>query len=176
MRLLLPLLLCLLAGPVAAHSPTGDTSRYVTQSVSVSGAVRHRLTLKVSDLKALPAVTVRDIPVTNHHGVTVRRLKNVRGVRLKDILDKAGLAAPDPNDLKKMVVIASASDDYRVVFSCQEILNSPLGESIIVFYEVDGKPLGKDSGLFGLISARDTRTGPRHVKWLKDISVIKVAP
>lgn len=175
MRILIASLLCLLATPVLAHGPTGDTSKYVTRSVTVSGAVKNKLNLTVPELKKLPVVTVKDIPITNHHGVTVRRLKNVKGVKLKDILAKAVPTAPGHNDLKKTVVVATASDDYKVVFSYQEIANSPLGDSIIVFYEVDGKPLDKDSGLIGMVSAKDTRTGPRHVKWLKDISVIKVA-
>ncbi|MFT4089807.1 MAG: molybdopterin-dependent oxidoreductase [Asticcacaulis sp.] len=175
MRILITFILCLLAAPVLAHGPTGETKKYVSRAITVSGAVKNTLTLSVTDLKKLPVVTVNDIPITNHHGVTVRRLKNVKGVKLKDILNKAVLIAPDHNDLKKTVVVATASDDYKVVFSYQEIANSPLGDSIIVFYEVDGKPLGADSGLIGLVSAKDIRTGPRHVKWLKDISVIKVA-
>jgi len=71
-------------------------------------------------------------------------------------------------------VIASATDGYKVVFSWSEIFNSPVGEGVIVFFEKDGKPLADDEGRIALISSRDLRTGPRHVKWLSGIEVRKI--
>jgi hypothetical protein len=40
----------------------------------------------------------------------------IRGVRLSAVLERAGLAATDPNDWKHTIVLATASDGYRVVF------------------------------------------------------------
>ena len=74
-----------------------------------------------------------------------------------------------------MAVLAIASDGYTVVFSWSEIFNSPVGDGILVFFEKDGVPLGDDEGRIALISAKDIRTGPRHVKWLQSIEVRKIA-
>ncbi|MBK7252189.1 MAG: hypothetical protein IPI06_15355 [Gammaproteobacteria bacterium] len=74
-----------------------------------------------------------------------------------------------------MVVVATASDGYKAVFSWSELFNSPVGEGVLVFFEKDGMPLADDEGRIALISAKDLRTGPRHVKWLQGIEVRKIA-
>ena len=75
---------------------------------------------------------------------------------------------------KKMAIIAGASDGYKVVFSWNEIFNSPIGDGVIVFFEKDGFPLADDEGRIALVSTKDLRTGPRHVKWLQSIEVRKI--
>ena len=42
-----------------------------------------------------------------------------------------------------------------------------------VLFEQNGKPL-KEKGEMILVSMTDTKTGPRHVKWLKSIEVTRV--
>ena len=74
-----------------------------------------------------------------------------------------------------MAIIATASDGYKVVFSWSEVFNSPLGEGVIVFFEKDGVPLADDEGRIAMVSTKDIRTGPRHVKWLQAIEVRKIA-
>jgi hypothetical protein len=39
----------------------------------------------------------------------------------------------------------------------------------------DGAPLPDDEGRIALVSLKDTRPGPRHVKWLQAVEVIRVA-
>jgi len=45
---------------------------------------------------------------------------------------------------------------------------------VIVYYEKNGKALDDNDGEIALISAKDIRTGPRHVKWLNGIEVRKL--
>jgi hypothetical protein len=40
-----------------------------------------------------------------------------------------------------------------------------------VVYERDGKALVDDEGPLALMSLKDTRPGPRHVKWLQSIEL-----
>jgi hypothetical protein len=97
-----------------------------------------------------------------------------KGVPLLTLLEKAGVLAPGRHDLKKIVIFAKASDDYAVVFSWNEIFNSPVGEGVLVYFEKDGKPLGADEGRIALISTKDLHLGARHVRWLYVIEVRKV--
>jgi hypothetical protein len=46
---------------------------------------------------------------------------------------------------------------------------------VLVVYERDGAPLPDDEGRIALVSLKDTRPGPRHVKWLQAVEVIRVA-
>ena len=95
----------------------------------------------------------------------------VRGVRLKVLLERAGLAERDRFDWRKAVVIASARDGYRVVFSWPELFNTTAGGQVLVLTERDGAPLGDNEGPLALLAAGDVRTGPRHVRALDRIEV-----
>lgn len=163
-----------LAGNALADGKVADPSQYVTHSITVTGTVEHTLKLGVDDLRKFPPQQVGDLPVVCQTGASVGKLENLRGVLLKDILEKAVVVSKSHNDVKKMAVIAGASDGYKVVFSWSEIFNSPLGEGVIVFYERDGLPLADDEGRIAMVSAKDIRTGPRHVKWLQSIEVRKI--
>jgi len=42
---------------------------------------------------------------------------------------------------------------------------------VLVVYERDGAPLDDSEGRLALVSLKDTRPGPRHVKWLRSIEL-----
>ena len=98
----------------------------------------------------------------------------VRGVRLRDLLDEANIVARDHNTVKKLAVIAAAADGYKVVFSWSELFNSAAGDSVLVLFERDGKPLPAAEGPLALVAGKDLRTGPRHVKWLQAVEVRQI--
>lgn len=151
-----------------------SSARFVTEQVKISGAVQNPMTLSVAELKQFPPQSVGEIPIVCQSGANLGKLENLKGVLLRDILEKATVVSKSHNDVKKMAIIATASDDYKVVFSWSEVFNSPLGEEIIVFYERNGQPLADDEGRIAMVSAKDIRTGPRHVKWLNGIEVRKI--
>lgn len=161
---------------LATKGEIADISRlFVTENMTLSGAVKHRLTLDPTALRQFPPQKVTEVPLVCQSGADRGTLKNFKGVRLTDILDKAEILAPGHNDVKKIAIIATASDGYKVVFSWSELYNSPVGEGVMVFFEKNGLPLGDDEGRIALVSSKDIRTGPRHVKWLQDIEVKKIA-
>lgn len=151
-----------------------DWSQFVTEHVTVSGVVAHKLKLSVDDLRKFPPQQVGELPMVCQSGADMGKLENLRGVLLKDILSKAGIISRSHNDVKKMAIVATAADGYKVVYSWTEIFNSPIGEGVIVFFERDGKPLQDDEGRIAMVSTQDTRTGPRHVKWLQALEVRKI--
>ena len=65
----------------------------------------------------------------------------------------------------------TASDGYRTVFSWAELYLSPIGDGVLIVYERDGAALPETEGPLALVSLKDTRPGPRHVKWLRTIEV-----
>lgn len=166
-------IVALLVTGAAGHAAndTGNTAALVTTELRVTGAVKTPLVLGVDALRKLSMQHVGKLPLVCQTGAEVGSLDNLGGVLLRDVLEQAVLDAPGHNDAKKMVIVATASDGYRVVFSWGEVFNSALGEGIVVVFEKDGRPLGDDSGRIALVSTQDTRTGPRHVKWLRDIEV-----
>ena len=164
----------LVGGNLAAAENVVDPSQYVTDSIAVTGAVENQLKLSVDDLKKFPSQKVSEVSVVCQSGANKGKLENLKGVLLRDILEKAAVVSIGHNDVKKMVVIAIANDGYKVVFSWSEIFNSPIGDGVVVFFEKAGAPLADDEGRIAMVSTKDLRTGPRHVKWLKAIEVRKI--
>lgn len=149
-----------------------DDPKYVSKEVKVVGDVIMPLTLTVDSLKKMNVVELKDFKVVCQSGATTEDIKSTKGVLLKEILEKATIEQKEHKD-RNFYIVARATDDYKATFSWAEIFNSPLGEQIYVLFEQNGEPL-KDKGEMIVISAGDTRTGPRHVKWLKSIEVNRV--
>jgi len=61
------------------------------------------------------------------------------------------------------------------VFSWAELYLSPIGEGVLIVYQRDGAALTEDEGPLALVSFKDTRPGPRHVKWLRSLEVRVIA-
>ena len=155
---------------------TSPPAQFVTDKITVSGAVEHTLVLSVEDLRKFPEQDIHEVSLRHEAGggAEAGKVEKLKGVLLRTIVQKAAVVSKDHNDVKKLAIIAAASDGYKVVFSWSEIFNSPLGDGIIVFFEKDGAPLADNEGQLALISTGDTRTGPRHVKWLQSITVSKI--
>lgn len=162
------------AAQAQAHEPPAPASSLVSMQLQVTGKVEHKLILNVADLQQFPPQRIGELALVCQSGANLGKLERLKGVLLKDILEKAKIIAPGHNDLKRMVIIARATDGYQVVFSWNELFNSQIGEGVLVFYERDGKPLLENEAQMALISAKDTRTGPRHVKWLKEIEIQQI--
>ena len=152
-----------LAVSPAVHAQQSD-------SVEVHGAVKNSLRLAPDDLRAFPAAQIGEFTQTRRTE-SGESSSTVRGVKLTAVLDRAGLAGQDNNDWKSAVVVATATDGYRVVFSWPELFNSPLGANVLVLFERDGQALASQEGRIALISGGDQRLGPRHVRWLRTVEV-----
>ncbi|MBA5690219.1 molybdopterin-dependent oxidoreductase [Rugamonas apoptosis] len=164
-----------LGQPALAENKPANPAALVTTSVAVTGAVEHPLHLTVADLRRLPAAQLGDVPLICQSGANMGKLEHVRGVRLRDLLDQASIAAPGHHDLRKTIVVAKASDGYLAIFSWNELYNAPLGNDVLVYFEKEGKPLDDDEGRIAMVSSGDVRTGPRHVKWLQSVEVRRIA-
>ncbi|SHN20486.1 hypothetical protein SAMN05192549_105361 [Duganella sacchari] len=61
-----------------------------------------------------------------------------------------------------------------MVYSWSEVFNTPVGNEVLVVFEKGGQALADDEGRIAMISGKDLRAGPRHVKWLKSIEIKKI--
>ena len=93
---------------------------------------------------------------------------------LRDVLAAARPVEKERHDLRQSIVVATAADGYRAVFSWAELMLSPIGDGAFVIFERDGVPLAPSEGPLALVSLRDTQSGPRHVKWLAKVEIRKV--
>ena len=97
-----------------------------------------------------------------------------KGVLLKDILAKVEIDMPNPKLLSEFYITCIASDNYKVVFSWNEIFNIAIGKHALIITELDGKKaLDMDDSIVLLCNA-DYATGRRYVKGLQKIIIERV--
>lgn len=159
-----------LVGVARAHDalpPVAPAGRVV-----VGGAVRQTLALGVDELRQFPADQIVELRLPARDAKSPPSV--LRGVRLRAVLERANIVTTDHNTVKKLAIVAAASDGYKVVFSWSELFNAELGDAALIVFERDGQPLAAAEGPLALISGKDIRSGPRHVKWLQSVEVRQI--
>lgn len=94
-----------------------------------------------------------------------------RGVKLEDVLAKAGVSLDKPLRGKALAsfVRITAGDQYQVVFGLSD-LDPTLGHTQVLLVDTrDGKPLDKD-GPFRLLVPGDKRPA----RWVRNVTTIEV--
>lgn len=151
-----------------------DKAQFETNEVYVEGLVSNKRVLDIEALEKLIGVKTGAMPVVCMSGETKENVQSYEGIKLKTILDNAGIEISSKKDFNKIYIHIISSDGYDVIFSYNEIFNTKNGDNIIVFYKKNGKLLEPHEGKIALISTDDIRNGPRHIKWLQKIIVKKI--
>lgn len=157
---------------VSKGEKDNNETKYITHEIKVEGDVLHSLVLNMDSLKSMKVKEMKNLKIVCQSGITKQQIKTSKGVLLTDILDKAEIAQQNHKD-RNFMIVARASDDYKASFSWAELYNTPIGQEVYVLFEEDRKPL-TETGEMILVSMKDIKTGPRHVRWLKSIEVSKI--
>ena len=170
MRSILILFLVLIGSGVLAQKENIPT----TENFSIEGKVKKEMAVSLTDLSFYKSYSIDSIVITNHLGERRSTLKNVKGVLLKDILGKVEIVAEAPKILSEYYFVCIASDNYKVVFSWNEIFNNPAGKAVYILTGHDGKSASALDNRIALVSPKDEMTGRRYVKGLQKIIVERV--
>lgn len=149
-----------------------DSAKFYSNTLAVIGDVEFPLSLTVDSLKKMHVVTLDSMNIVCQSGAITNHLKNSKGVLLRDILSKAKIKQQDHKD-RNFYFVARATDNYKATFSWAEIFNNATGDNTYVMFEENNKPITR-KGAMVLNCNNDTKTGPRHVNWLKSIEVKRV--
>ena len=138
----------------------------------VTGRVVTPLVLSMVNILAMETEEFQDLFIVCGTGEPRDTIRHCRGVLMEKIIQKADILKGEHNDTKKMFIVATAADGFKVVFSWQEIFNTPIGGGVAVLTEKDGSPLEETRNRIDLISAQDYFAGSRYVRDLKQIEVV----
>ncbi len=133
--------------------------------------VQQRLQLSAQDLRALPLKDYTEKRSVIVDGREVSQTLTLRGVPLRALLDRAGLAS-DRHSVRRAYVLLTAQDGYQTVFSWGELYNSRPGDDVLVLLRHGDDDLLARDGLPSLRALQDLRPGPRHVRWLTSVEVL----
>jgi hypothetical protein len=139
--------------------------------LQVGGMVQQRLQLSAQDLRDLPLKDYTEKRSVIVDGREVTQTLTLRGVPLRALLDRAGLAS-DRHSVRRAYVLLTAQDGYQTVFSWGELYNSRQGDDVLVLLRHGDDDLLARDGLPSLRALQDLRPGPRHVRWLTSVEVL----
>jgi uncharacterized protein YbaA (DUF1428 family) len=143
----------------------------ITSEFSIEGKIKTPLSFSQSDLSSFVSHSVDSIVIYNHLMQPRKTIKKIKGVLLKDILDKTAIDVSSPKLLSEFYFTCIASDNYKVVFSWNEIFNSAIGDQVMIITESDGEKGDRMADRIALVSPSDRATGRRYVKGLQKIVV-----
>jgi hypothetical protein len=169
MKKLSAVILFLLPAMLLAQKDIKPSDEFV-----ISGLVVQELKFNLVDLEKIPAKKIDDIVITNHLGESRGTAKNLKGFPLKTLLDKIEFKAESPKVLSEFYLTFTATDNYKVVYSWNEIFNSATGDNIYLITEKDGKKLTEMADRILVITPSDQKTGRRNIKGLIKILVGRV--
>ncbi|BAK71895.1 molybdopterin-dependent oxidoreductase [Arcobacter sp. L] len=142
---------------------------YETNELKIEALVEKKLVLNMDKLQE-----INDLRTGSKTITLTKNDTTYEGVLLKEIIDQAKINVKNRKDLNKVYIMAIASDNYKVLFSWNELFNSKIGDNVLIFLKKNGKLLDKNEGKLALISVEDINENPRHIKWLEKIIVNKI--
>lgn len=145
-----------------------------TSSIAVSGDIKFPVKIELLDLFKYPVHDIGNLTIYNHLGEEKSVQKRLKGVLLKDLISTVEFNTPSPRQLSEFYFTMIASDGYKVVYSWNEIFNSPTGDHLFLIVEKDSKKINELEDQLLLVTTTDFKTGRRFVKNLSQILISRV--
>jgi hypothetical protein len=169
MKKLLVIYLQLSSALLWAQSDNKQTSEFI-----ITGNIKTAFTFSLKNTENFTVHSIDSVVIYNHLHERKRVIKNIKGVLLKDVLEKAGLNEEKPKFFSEFYFTCIATDGYKVVYSWNELFNTDIGNQALIITVEDGKKAEVIADHIAVISPRDNATGRRYVQNLQEIKVERV--
>jgi len=152
----------------------GQKTDQPTNDFIVTGQIKKELKFTLADIEKYPTKTIADVVITNHLGEPRGTAKQLTGILIKDLLKDLELKEESPKRFSEFYLTFVAVDNYKVVYSWNEIFNSPTGDNLFLITSRDGKKFKDMEERILILTPTDFKTGRRHIKGLSKIIVERV--
>lgn len=166
--------LCLLVFLLIAVLAKAQETVKTTTAFQITGEVKNSITVQFTDLQQYPIQKIGNVKITSHNGEPRGEFKKLKGVLLKDILQKADIQSESPKVLSEYYIVCKAADGYKNVYSWNKLFNNEVGNQVFIVTEENGQSLAKSDKNIMLISPKDFRTGRRNLKGLSNIEIKRI--
>ncbi|MBB2148044.1 molybdopterin-binding protein [Pedobacter gandavensis] len=139
----------------------------------VDGQVKKTLTISLDAIQQHKMISLDSLTIYNHLMQRKSSVKNIKAALLKDVLAGVEITAGHPKELSEYYLVCTATDNYKVVLSWNEVFNSK-NDSVLILSSFDVDPTKKENGNIAMIVTTDQATGRRFVKGLSKISILRL--
>ncbi len=152
----------------------GQKKAHGTDDFIVTGLVKKELRFTLTEIEKHRSKEIGDVVIENHLGEPRGTAKQLSGILVKDLLKDLELKEESPKLFSEFYLTFVAADNYKVVYSWNEIFNSPTGDNLFLITSKDGKTIKDMDERILILTPTDFRTGRRHIKGLSKIMVNRV--
>ena len=152
----------------------GQKNIQATNHFVVKGEVKKELKFTLADIETLKSNYIGDVAITNHLGEPRGTAKQLSGILIKALLKDVELKENKPKLFSEFYLTFVAVDNYKVVYSWNEIFNSPTGNNLYIITSRDGRKLSDMNERILVLTPTDFKTGRRHIKGLSQIVIKRV--
>ncbi len=146
-----------------------------TDSFTIEGRVARSVVFSPRDAEADYEVhRVDSVAILSHNMQPRSTIRDVHGILLKDILEQVVIDSESPKPLSEYYVVCIASDDYKIVFSWNELFNTEVGNHVFIITQKDGKAIDAQDDRISMVVPTDFATGRRYLKGLQRVIVQRV--
>jgi hypothetical protein len=142
-----------------------------TEEFTISGEVQQEIRIRPDDLGAFKTWAIGDLVITNHLGQKKGDASGLEGILVRDLFTLVKMNAENPKVLSEYYLVFIAADNYKVVFSWNELFNTPTGDNTYLIVKKEGKPLAEMTERILVVSTTDKQTGRRYLKGLSKILI-----
>lgn len=145
-----------------------------SESFVITGKVSNELKVNMTMLNAYKSFSIDSLVIYNHLMAKKSVLKHIKGVLLKDVIARSGIASESPKVLSEYYIICKATDGYKIVYSWNELFNSSAGDQTLILTSYDTEPEKTEKGNIAVVTPTDKATGRRFLKGLTSVTVLRV--
>lgn len=149
----------------------GQKTDQPTNDFVVTGQIKKELKFTLADIEKYTSKAIGDVVISSHLGEPRGTAKQMTGILVKDLLKDLELQEETPKRFSEFYLTFVAVDNYKVVYSWNEIFNSPTGDNLFLITSRDGKKIQEMEERILILTPTDFKTGRRHIKGLSKIIV-----
>jgi hypothetical protein len=153
---------------------TAVNAQDLKNTITIEGRVKNRKVYTYDELTRMPQVQLDSLQVYSHTMVLHGTARHIKGVLLKEVLKTIEIDAETPKLLSEYYIVCMSTDNYKVVFSWNEIFNSPTGDRLMIALEKDGQAASAHKDGIVLVTPTDRATGRRFVKEFNKVIIQRV--
>jgi hypothetical protein len=129
------------------------------------------LSFSVDQAGSFPSKTIGDVRTVNSKGEEKAVRTNVKGILLKEVLNKVNLNVASSKELNKYVFLLEATDGYKVVLSRNEVFNT---ENLYLITESNNTSIRQSPDRIEILALSEPGKGHIYIKGLKKITIIRI--
>ena len=142
-----------------------------SESLLITGRVKKDINMDIASLDTFKKTVLENVSITNSKGEVKEKINALEGISLNELFEKVAFDAAGHKDLNRYYLVFTATDNFKLVLSWNEIFHSEKCNDYYLVTKTDGKKLGQLDKRIMIMEISDPLFGHERIEGLKQIKV-----